>query len=140
MDPKSIKSMKGTKAMEAVQVFTKTGLVDAFAAATELNKSECAKVLKVLAEVVANEVKTKGKVIIPGVVKIKAHIKPATMAGKREMFGKSMLVAAKQAKTVVKAYPAAAIKTAILSSASSDCPLDSEESLCEQSDGPDSEF
>ena len=47
MHPKSIKSMKGTKTMEAVQVLTKTGVVDALAAATELNKSECAKVLEI---------------------------------------------------------------------------------------------
>merc|ERR1712232_424387 len=41
---------------------------------------------------------------------LEARKKPATKAGKREMFGKVVLVKAKPAKTVVKCFPAAAIK------------------------------
>jgi hypothetical protein len=44
---------------------------------------------------------------------LKTRLKPAQKAGKREMFGKVVLVEAKPAKTVVKAFPAAAVKKAI---------------------------
>ena len=40
-------------------------------------------------------------------------MKPATKAGVRVMFGKETKVKAKPAKTVVKAYPAAALKAQI---------------------------
>merc|ERR1711957_1093595 len=59
------------------------------------------------------EVKKTGKVTIPGLCMIKTRVKPATKAGKREMFGQVVMVSAKPAKTVVKAYPVAAIKKAI---------------------------
>merc|ERR1719497_240705 len=108
-----MKSMKAMKAMKGAQVLTKTGLAEALATATELKKSECTKVLTSLAEIVAKEVKKTGKVTLPGVAMIKARVKPATKAGKREMFGKVVMVAAKPAKTVVKAFPVAAIKKAI---------------------------
>ena len=42
--------------------------------------------------------------------RIKTRKKPATKAGKREMFGKVVLVKAKPAKTVVKAFAAKALK------------------------------
>merc|ERR1719148_505540 len=107
-----MKAMK-TKAMKAVKSMTKTGLADALATATELKKSDCAKVLTSLAEVVTKEVKKTGKVTIPGIAMIKTRVKPATKAGKREMFGKVVMVAAKPAKTVVKAFCVAAIKKSI---------------------------
>ena len=44
---------------------------------------------------------------------LKTRVKPATKAGKREVFGKEMMVKAKPAKTIVKAYPVAAIKKSI---------------------------
>ena len=130
--------------MKAVQVLTKTGLAEALAAETELKKSDCAKVLTRLAkvvatEVVATEVKNKGKAVIPGVAMIKTHIKPATLAGKRAMFGKVTTVAGKQATTVVKAFPAFAIRELVAVSAG-DRELDSEESLAEgPPDGPSSD-
>merc|ERR1711957_260133 len=106
-------AMKSMKAMKGVKSMGKTGLADALATATELKKSDCAKVLTSLAEVVTKEVKKTGKVTIPGLAMIKTRVKPATKAGKREMFGKVVMVAAKPAKTVVKAYPVSAIKKAI---------------------------
>merc|ERR1719446_1441379 len=105
--------MKSMKAAKGAQPLTKGGLAEALATATELKKSDCAKVLTSLAEVVAKELKKTGKVTIPGLAMIKTRVKPATKAGKREMFGKVVMVAAKPAKTVVKAYPVAAIKKAI---------------------------
>merc|ERR1712060_701517 len=106
-----MKAMKGMKA--AAKVITKGGLAEALAEGTELKKSECLKVLTSLAEVVTKEVKKTGKVTIPGVAMIKTRVKPATKAGKREMFGKVVLVKAKPAKTIVKAYPKAAIKNQV---------------------------
>ena len=41
---------------------------------------------------------------------IKTRLKPATKAGKREVFGKVVMVKARPARTVVKAFPAAALK------------------------------
>jgi len=45
--------------------------------------------------------------------KSRAKEKKATKAGKREIFGKMQIVKAKPAKTVVKAYPVAALKKSI---------------------------
>merc|ERR1712037_670437 len=107
------KAMKAMKSMKAVTGISKSGLAEAVATATELKRSECVKVLTSLAEVVTKEVKKTGKVTIPGVAMIKTRVKPATKAGKREMFGKVVVVAAKPAKTVVKAFPVASLKKAI---------------------------
>ena len=45
--------------------------------------------------------------------RIKTRVKPATKAGMRLAFGKEMQVKAKPAKTVVKAFPVAALKAQI---------------------------
>merc|ERR1712203_68497 len=108
MAPKAMK-----KAMKAgAKALTKGGLCEALATSTGLKKSECSKVLDGLAAVASKEVK-KGKVTIPGVCMIKTRVKPATKAGKREMFGKVVVVKAKPAKTVVKAFPVAALKKSV---------------------------
>ena len=39
--------------------------------------------------------------------------KPATKAGKREVFGKVVMVKAKPARKIVKAYPVAALRVSI---------------------------
>merc|ERR1711974_468882 len=74
----------------------------------ELKKSEFMKVLTSLGEVGAQQVKQAGKLVLPGLCMLKTRVKPATKAGKREVFGKVMMVKAKPAKTIVKAYPVAA--------------------------------
>ena len=99
-----MKSMKAT-----VTSISKGAIAEALATATELKKSDVSKVLTSLAAVAAKEVK-KGKFTIPGVCMIKTRLKPATKAGKREMFGQVMVVKAKPAKTVVKAFAVAALK------------------------------
>nr|ACU45059.1 major basic nuclear protein [Pfiesteria piscicida] len=101
------------KGMKSGQSLTKGGLAEALSAATEVKKSDCSKVLTALAEVVAKEVKKTGKVIVPGIARIVTRTKKATKAGKREMFGKVCIVKAKPARTVVKAFPVAAIKQAV---------------------------
>mmetsp|Transcript_35199 Transcript_35199/g.101364 ORF Transcript_35199/g.101364 Transcript_35199/m.101364 type:complete len:112 (-) Transcript_35199:162-497(-) len=111
MAPKAMKvSMKGMKAAVAM---TKTGLAEAIAGETELKKSDVVKVLGSLAGVASTQVKKNGKFVVPGVCMVKTRVKPATKAGKREMFGKTVVVKAKPAKTIVKAFPVAALKKAV---------------------------
>jgi hypothetical protein len=78
-----------------------------------LKKSQVAKFLDSLASIAGKELKKSGKIIVPNVCMLKTRLKPAQKAGKREMFGKVVMVKAKPAKTVVKAFPAAAVKKAI---------------------------
>merc|ERR1719277_1663776 len=102
------------KAMKASgKVLSKGGLAEALAAETELKKRDCMKVLDSLAAVATKQVKSAGKVTIPGLCMIKTRVKPATKAGKREIFGKMVVVKAKPAKTVVKAYCVAALKKSV---------------------------
>merc|ERR1719333_1739258 len=99
--------MKGGKAM------TKTALAQAVADGTELKRSEVTKVLDSLASVASKEVKKVGKCTIPGLCMIKTRLKPATKAGKREIFGKMVMVKAKPAKTIVKAFAVSALKKSV---------------------------
>merc|ERR1739842_137705 len=102
---KAMKAMKGGS-----KVMTKGGLGEALATETEIKKSECMKIVNSLAEIATKQVKSAGKFVIPGVCMIKTRLKPATKAGKREIFGELRIVKAKPAKTVVKAFPVAALK------------------------------
>lgn len=103
----AMKAMKGQKAM------TKGGLMGSLADATEMKKSDIAKILNSLTEIGTEEVKKTGKFTLPGLCMIKTRKKAATKAGKRMMFGKEVIVKAKPAKTVVKAFPVAALKQQI---------------------------
>ena len=66
-----------------------------------------------LVTVAAKEVKKTGVFTIPGLCRIKTRSKPATKACTKMIFGKETKVKAKPAKTVVKAFPAAALKQQI---------------------------
>merc|ERR1711870_164803 len=98
---------------KAATAMTKGALAETLAAATELKKAQCAKVLSELAGVAATEVKKTGVFAIPGLARLKLRTKPATKAGKREVFGKVVMVKAKSARKIVKAFPAAALKQSI---------------------------
>merc|ERR1712099_2467 len=76
----------------------------------ELKKGVAAQAISTLASIGMEETKKNGKFVIPGLVMIKTRKKPATKAGKREMFGKTVLVKARPARTVVKAFPAKVLK------------------------------
>merc|ERR1719203_522220 len=102
--------MKAMKAMKGATAMSKGALALSLSEATEVKKSEIAKALDSLAEIGSKEVKKAGKFVIPGLCMIKTRLKPATKAGKREVFGKVVMVKAKPARTVVKAFPAAALK------------------------------
>merc|ERR1712110_1311008 len=89
---------------------TKGGLAEALAAESGLKKSECGKLVGSLGCIAAKELKGAGKFTFPGVCMVKTRRKAATPAGKREIFGKVVMVKAKPAKTVVKAFTVAALK------------------------------
>merc|ERR1711939_727865 len=104
-----MKSMKkgGAKAM------TKGALLKAISTEHGLKTKACSNILNSLVTVATSEVKKFGVFTVPGVCRIKTRTKPATKACVRVMFGKETKVKAKPAKTVVKAFPVAALKKQI---------------------------
>merc|ERR1711881_657318 len=104
-----MKSMKkkGAKAM------TKGALLKAIATEHGMKTKACSNILNSLVTVGTSEVKKSGVFTVPGVCRIKTRTKPATKACVRVMFGKETKVRAKPAKTVVKAFPVAALKKQI---------------------------
>merc|ERR1712007_28824 len=110
-------SMKAMKAMKAMKsggaALSKGAIAEALASQCDLKKSVCGKMLNSLAEIGATEVKKTGIFTMPGLCRIKTRVKPATKAGKKMMFGKEVVVKAKPAKTVVKAFAVAALKRSI---------------------------
>merc|ERR1719408_865677 len=101
------------KAMKAAKTMSKGAIAEALATACELKKSVCAKMIGSLAELATAEVAKTGVFMLPGLCRLKTRTKPATKAGKREIFGKICVVKAKPARKVVKAFPAKAIKDSI---------------------------
>merc|ERR1712151_480677 len=91
-------------------VMTKGALTAALAESCEVKRGVISTALSTLASIATQEAKKNGKFVIPGVVMIKTRQKKATKAGKREIFGKVVMVKAKPAKTIVKAFPAKALK------------------------------
>merc|ERR1719171_1358419 len=106
--------MKSMKAMKAgVRALSKSGMADGIASSLSLKRRDVTKVLGALSDLGAEEVKSVGKFTLPGLCMIKTRKKPATKAGTRVMFGKEVKVAAKPAKTVVKAFANAKLKKAV---------------------------
>merc|ERR1712084_160392 len=103
--------MKTMKA--AGKPMTKGAIADALATSCELKKTVCSKFIDSLAEIATKEVGKTGLFSIPGLCRLKTRVKPATKAGKREIFGKVVMVKAKPARKIVKAYPVAALKNSI---------------------------
>merc|ERR1739845_194915 len=95
------------------RAMTKGGIAEALATGCELKKAVCSKLLDTLATVATQEVKKTGVFALPGLCRLKTRVKPATKAGKREVFGKVVMVKAKPARKIVKAFPAAALKANI---------------------------
>merc|ERR1711994_347006 len=99
-------------AMKAAAM-SKSGLAAALVEGTEVKASVCKKLLENLAALATKELKSVGKLTIPGLCMLKIRNKPATKAGKREVFGKVVMVKAKPASKVVKAFAVAALKKSI---------------------------
>merc|ERR1711920_8984 len=95
---------------KAVIAMSKSGIAAALAEKTEQKPAVGKKFMDILTEVATKEVKKNGKFTIPGLCMLKTRTKPATKAGKREIFGKVVMVKAKPAKTIVKAYCVSALK------------------------------
>merc|ERR1712066_359492 len=112
MAPTPMKTMK-TAMKTAGKLLTKGAIAEALATSCELKKSVCSKVIDSLAEIATKEVGKTGLFSIPGLCRLKIRNKPATKAGKREVFGKVVMVKAKPARKIVKAFPAAALKNSI---------------------------
>merc|ERR1711971_315394 len=98
---------KATKAM------TKGAIAKSIADEFELKQTVAGKIIASLADIAAKEVKSNGKFTFPGFCMIKTRKKPATKAGKREIFGKVVTVKAKPARTIVKAFPVSALKKSV---------------------------
>merc|ERR1712203_50685 len=99
--------------MKKVTAMSKGALAEAVAGTCELKKSVVSKVFASIAEVGTKEVKSTGVFTLPGLCRIKTRMKPATKAGKKEVFGKVVVVKARPARKVVKASPVSALKKSI---------------------------
>ena len=89
---------------------TKGDLANELAKASQLKKSDITKVLNGLAEIGADQLKNNGKFVLPGLLMMKARLKPGRKAGKRMMFGREVAVKAKPTKRIVRATPVASLR------------------------------
>merc|ERR1712217_678218 len=115
--PSSVSTMLPKKAATSMKggakPMTKTAIAKAVAEQYELKTKTATKILSVLGEVAAKELKSHGKFKFPGLFQIKTRHKPATKACQKMFFGELKTVKAKPAKTVVKAFPLAALKKSV---------------------------
>merc|ERR1712178_275570 len=103
------KSMKAMKA--GVKAMSKGALSAALAAEHEMKPKQIGEIIDSLVNIGTAEVKKTGKFVIPGLCMIKTRMKKAQKAGKKMIFGKEVKVKAKPAKTIVKAFAVAALKS-----------------------------
>merc|ERR1719182_994412 len=109
-----MKAMKAMKSMKkAVKAMPKSGIAEAVAAKTGLEKSAVNGAIDELVTLATAEVKKTGKFTIPGLVMLKTRIRPARKAGTAQAFGKTIKVKARAAKTIVKAYCVSALKKSV---------------------------
>ena len=104
--------MKAMKA-KAGKALTKGAIAKTIADEFELKQSVAGQIIASLSDLAGKEVKKTGKFIFPGFVMVKTRFKPATKACKKEIFGVMQQVKAKPARTIVKAFPVAALKKSI---------------------------
>merc|ERR1712113_102916 len=103
----------GAKAMKGGKPMTKSEIAKTIAEEYELKQKVCSDIIATLAETAGKELKKNGKFVFPGFCMVKTRLKPATKAGKREVFGKMVMVKARPARTVVKAFPVSALKKSV---------------------------
>merc|ERR1719326_2351117 len=108
-----MKAMKAMKGMKAVKAMPKTGITEALAAKSKLEKKAVTDVVDGLVELATKEVKKTGKFTIPGLVMLKTRIRPARKAGTTMAFGKKIKVKARKACKIVKAFCTSALKQSI---------------------------
>merc|ERR1712032_1318275 len=107
--------MKAMKAMKASAggKLTKTALAATLGEHIGVKAKVANQMLGEVVNIATAEVKKNGIFTLPGLCRIKTRVKPATKAGKKRMFGKEVVVKAKPAKTVVKAFAVSALKRSI---------------------------
>merc|ERR1719401_3139095 len=112
---KAMKAMKAMKVMKgkAVKAMPKSGIADALASKTGLEKKAVSAVMGELVTLATAEVKKTGKFTLPGLCMLKTRIRPARKAGTATAFGKTIKVKARPATKIVKAYCVAALKKSI---------------------------
>merc|ERR1719214_377166 len=112
---KAMKAMKARtmKAASGNKPLTKGTMMKNIATEHGLKSKEVSQVFDSLAAIATKEVKKTGVFTIPGLCRIKTRVKPATKSGVRMAFGQEIKVKAKPARTVVKAFPVAALKSQI---------------------------
>merc|ERR1719183_1067633 len=103
-----MKSMKAAK-----KAMSKGALSAAIAEEHEMKPKQVGEIIDSLVKLGTAEVKKSGIFTIAGLCRIKTRVKPARKAGKRMAFGKEVMVKAQPAKTVVKVFPVAALKSHI---------------------------
>merc|ERR1711976_1074308 len=106
LPPKAMKAAK-TSSKKAM---TKGALIKAIAGEYEIKTKQASKVISSLVGIATKEMGTVGQFTFPGLCRIKTRVKPATKATEKKMFGKMVLVKAQPKKTIVKAFPVAALK------------------------------
>merc|ERR1711948_77979 len=92
---------------------TKGAISKHIAEECELKATVAGKMIASIAAIATKEVQKNGIFTFPGLCRIKTRNKPATKACKREIFGKMQTVKAKPARTIVKAFPVAALKKSV---------------------------
>merc|ERR1711879_1079887 len=97
----------------AGKAMTKGAIAEAMGTEFEIKRNVAGSIIASLAELGAKEVKKTGIFTFPGLCRIKTRLKPATKACKKEIFGKMCMVKARPARTVVKAFPVAALKQSV---------------------------
>merc|ERR1739845_325679 len=107
------KAMKATKTSTSKKAMTKGALVKAIAGEFEIKAKQASQVINSLTSIATKEMGTVGQFTFPGLCRIKSRVKPATKATEKKMFGKTVLVKARPARTIVKAFPVAALKKSI---------------------------
>ena len=106
-----MKAMKTMPSMKTGKAMNKPEMARLIATECEIKPSVAAKIISRLADMAVAELKETGKFSLPGLVRFKTRLKPATKeeTKPRVIFGKLCLVKAKPARTVVKAIPQFAI-------------------------------
>ena len=100
--------------MATAKPATKSAMFQSLAEATGLSRKQIASVFDALTALIKKEIGKKGPgvVALPGLLKIKRHVKPATpqRMGRNPATGEPMVIKAKPARTVVKAQALKSLK------------------------------
>merc|ERR1712232_136595 len=105
-----MKVMKAMKKVSGEKPLSKGAIVKQIAESNDLKTKEVKIIIEALAELGTKEIKRVSKFTVPNLCMIKTRVKPATKAGKKNIFSKEVMVKARPAKTVVKAFPVSILK------------------------------